>query len=632
MHLELSYHQEFTDLIEKHSQKLLDMDGIGKQLDISRFSKAFFAAGTTADASVDANANVSDTSNVAYTAEAPKPMFRLNSYYMVWKHARKLFGKAVADKMVSHQIEGDIYINDFHGIAAGSPYCFNYSSYDIMLGGLTMDTRVKSFPPKYLYSFKSQLEQFVIIASNSTLGATGLADLLIVLSLYARRILRDKKDSHFTFADEEACWKYIEETLVSFIYTVNFPLRANQSPFVNLSIYSQGFLENMVPGYLDPETGEAADIELVQKLQRLYCEIMNTELRRTPLTFPVTTACFDVDDHGNISDERFLNEVAELNLEFGFINIYCGKSSTLSSCCRLRSETDNEYFNSFGAGSTKIGSLGVVTVNLPRLAYVAMKHRDPEFFFSLLEEEVKLAQRINHVKRSIVKKRVESGNLPLYTLGFMDLNKQYSTVGVNGLNEAMEILGYDILTEEGQSKVLRTLDTINAVNDALQKTFKAPHNCEQVPGESVSIKLAAKDRLLGYNKSYNIYSNQFIPLTTKASLLDRIKLQGMFDKHFSGGAICHLNVEQKITDPSTVAALIKKCAKSGVVYFAINYNIQRCESGHMSVGRGSSCVICGGKITDNFTRVVGFLSAVKNWHKVRREEDYPERQFYEEVK
>jgi anaerobic ribonucleoside-triphosphate reductase len=140
--------------------------------------------------------------------------------------------------------------------------------------------------------------------------------------------------------------------------------------------------------------------------------------------------------------------------------------------------------------------------------------------------------------------------------------------------------------------------------------------------------LAQKDELLKYNNKYKIYSNQFIPLITKADMLDRIKLQGLFDKHFSGGAIAHINVETPIQDEQQIVDLIKTCAKMGVVYWAINYNLQECEKGHMSVGRGNQCSICGSEIINNYTRVVGFLTNTKNWHKIRRERDYPNRQFY----
>ena len=115
----------------------------------------------------------------------------------------------------------------------------------------------------------------------------------------------------------------------------------------------------------------------------------------------------------------------------------------------------------------------------------------------------------------------------------MSLERQYSTCGFIGMNEAVELMGFDILKEEGQQFALEILDAINKVNDEMSKRYKVPVNCEQVPGENSAVKLAEADRVLGYNKQYTIYSNQFIPLTKKADIYDRIKLQSIFDKHLS---------------------------------------------------------------------------------------------------
>jgi ribonucleoside-triphosphate reductase len=546
MYFHISYDPDFDTLMlhlqTKYGKKLFDLDGIGKQTDMNLFAKEFFTnpSSTTADVSVDSNANVDSRDVIVYNHELPKPFFRYNSYYLLWKTLKKLYGQEAAHSIIEQQICGDIYINDFSDV--GRPYCMNYSTYDIMLEGLPMITKIASIAPKHLYSFKSQLEQFVVIAANSTLGATGLADVFIVMSYYVKNLLTRKADAGFRFAAEADCWQYVKENLVSFIYTINQPMRGNQSPFTNVSVFDEYFLKELCPSYIFPD-GSSPDIEIVQKVQSIFLDVMNEELRRTPVTFPVVTACFSIDEDRSIRDEAFASLIAEKNHEFGFINIYCGKTSTLSSCCRLRSETDNEYFNCFGAGSTKIGSLGVVTMNLPRLA---LKYKESESeFFDALQELVRVCAQVNYAKRTIIRKRIEQQALPLYSFGFVTLDKQYSTAGVTGINEMCDILGYDILTIEGQAFVLECLHTINAVNQEMQEEYGAPHNCEQVPAENSSIKLAAKDRYMGYETGYQIYSNQFIPLTTKADLLDRIKLQGLFDRHFSGGAICHLNLDSE---------------------------------------------------------------------------------------
>jgi ribonucleoside-triphosphate reductase len=239
-----------------------------------------------------------------------------------------------------------------------------------------------------------------------------------------------------------------------------------------------------------------------------------------------------------------------------------------------------------------------------------------------------MCAKINHAKRKIVQKRIDNGNHPLYDLGFIDINTQYSTCGINGFNEAISYLGQDIKTEEGTQLGLEIINVINTVNDKMQKRFKTPHNCEQIPAENVSIKLAKKDQLLKYQTEYNLYSNQFIPLIVNADLLDRIRLQGVFDKHFSGGSIMHISCDERLEDVEDMKLLIKTCAKQGVIYFAINYLLRKCKNGHMTVGSSNICSICGEEIEDFYTRVVGFLTNIKNWHKVRRTEDAPNRQMY----
>ena len=630
MYFKTTYDQEFDDLYmhlkAKYPDALFDLDGIGKQMDMSEFSRNFFASKVTADASVDANANVSSNSVVAYDVELPKPFQRLNSYYVLWKEMKRLYGLPVANMTVEANLCGDIYTHDMHGIAAGKPYCFNYSTYDILMKGLCMASKVKSKPPKYLHAFKSQLEQFVIIASNSTLGATGLADLLVTMSYYVSNILETKSDAHFKFATEEDCWTYVKEMLDSFVYSVNFDLRANQSPFTNVSVYDNYFLDKLCDDYIFPD-GSSPNKEIIQKLQEIYLDIMNAELRRgVPLTFPVTTACFSIDADKNIKDEEFLEMIAKKNLEFGFINIYCGDSSTLSSCCRLRSEQKSEYFNSFGSGSSKIGSLGVCSINFARLAF---KHKgDEDGYFEELKYLIGMCARVNNAKRKIVEKRIKNGNEPLYTYEFMDLSKQYSTCGVNAMYESLEQMGYDITTEEGRNFALRIINTINTENAKYEKQYGAPHNCEQVPGESLSVKFAEKDKIMKYQNEYDLYSNQFVPLIASADLLDRIDIQGTLDKYFSGGSILHLNCDTRIEDYRDLMDLIKVTAKKGVIYHAINYVLQLCEDGHMSVGTDGVCSICGKPIIEEYTRVVGFLTNVKHWHKVRRKADYPKRKFY----
>ncbi len=628
MYIRTTYDNDFEDIFmhlkSKYPRKIFDLEGIGKQTDMTVFSKDFFESKTTtADISVDSNSNVDDMSVIAYNVELPKPFFRLNSLYLTWKYLRVLYGLEVANKAIEMQVSGDIYINDFSGI--NQPYCYNFSSYDVMVNGLPFVKKVQSNPPKHLSSFMGQLIHFSVYASNSVLGAVGLADVLIVASYYVDKLFKENQNK----VPDNYLWKQVKQELQSFIFSCNQPFRGGvQSGFYNLSIFDDEFLNKMCQEYVFPD-GSSPNKETIKKLQIIYLDLMNETLKYTPITFPVTTACFSIDENKNIKDKEFLNLISEKNSEYGFINLYFGETSTLSSCCRLRSSIKNEYFNQFGAGGTKIGSLGVVTMNIPRMAIKARGNVDR--FFEILTETTEYAIKINNTKRHLLKKRINSNSLPLYKLGFMSIDTQYSTVGVVGLNEACNFMGLNILKEDGQNFIDKILDTINNINDKASKKYNAPHYTEQTPSENSAIKMANKDKILGYQNEYEIYSNQFIPLTVNADLLDRIKLQGKFDGKMSGGAICHLNIEERINDPKLIEELILVSAKAGVVYMAINYNLQKCEKGHLTVGKNQSCSICGSQIIDNYTRVVGFLVNTKNFHQTRREFDYPNRVFYKGI-
>lgn len=632
MLIDYSSDTDFDKFIEEFkdnymSSELATLDGIGKQTDMIEFSKKFFSKSgqAAADVSVDSNANVDDISVISYEAEVPKPMFRFNAYYLLWKYGKKLFGREEAEELCRAQFYKDFYINDFHKFAS-MPYCFNFSCLDVVFSGLSFVNKIKCRPPKHVMSFINHIIQFVNYASNSVAGAVGLADFLICLSYYY-----DKESVVGAVTDVE-----MKQHIQSFIYSMNQPIRSgNQSAFTNVSLFDDFFLDKLCGEYVFPD-GSHPNKESVKKLQDMYMDVMNETLDDTPCTFPVTTACFSVDKDRNINDIQFLKTVCEKNLKYGWMNFYAGSTSTLSSCCRLRSEADHEYFNTFGAGGTKIGSLSVTTINLPRIAYIA-KHEGhmygydkKELFLNNLKKLVRQCAEVNAIKRHIIKIRIKNGNLPLYTLGFMDLKKQYSTCGLNGINEAVEILGYDILKGDGQNLVLDILTTVNMVNKEQEKRFNYPHNCEQTPSENSAIKLAQADKILAWNDKYEFYSNQFIPLTVQTDMLNRIILQGMFDSFMTGGAILHLNVAEPIEDVSSLMDLIKSSVKRGVIYQAVNYVLNVCKDGHVSVGRDvQTCPVCGNHITDKLTRVVGFLTNTKNWHKTRREHDFPERKFYD---
>jgi len=600
---DFSYDHEFVELYESVDTKLLDLEGIGWQLDTPKYFNTLLKQSTMADENVDGNANVSQINMVSLQAESRAPWDKLNGDYKIWKESKHIYGIRVANRMFIRHIHGDIYKHDSRKV--DFPYCYNYSCMKLATLGLPFNEK-KSDPPKHLTSFISQLINFVTIASTNQAGACGLADLLIVAAWYV------DQDSALTTKD-------IRQELQSFIYSVNQPFRGGiESPFTNVSIYDDYFLDSLLPEYIFMD-GSSPKKATVKRLQRIFLDLMNDTIEKIVNTFPVITGCIGLKD-SKIQDKIFLDELCKFNQKFGFLNFYAGDTSTLSSCCRLKSNTKNEFFNMFGSGSTEIGSASVASICLPTVQS-----------FEDLEGRVEDALRTNHVRRKIIQDNIDRGLLPLYTHGFMHLQKQYSTIGLVGIYEhIIDSVDYELSLSEYTLRVESLLDKVQQICDKWSKKHGYPVNIEQIPGEGAAVKLAAKARYHGVDNKY-VYSNQFIPLTHPADMLDRIEIQGKLDKLFSGGSILHLNVSEEVKDYKDEVKLIEYAISKNVIYFARNSNIYRCEEGHVLVGRVDKCSICGKKITDNFTRVVGFLTNTKNWSKVRREKDYPNRKFYNNI-
>ena len=713
MQLNLNYDHNFVELWNKiktkYPEELLETDGISdNQLDIGEFSKNFMSSDNTANASIDANGNVAHISMATYNKEVFKPLSKLNGYYLMWKEIKKQYDLKTANEAVEKAVNGDIYVHDSTNFSLA--YCFNYTAYDIVLAGLPSWTGIaQTRAPKTLKAYTRQVINFLIAAGSQQMGATGIADFLIFFSWFVQRSLegvyieegldinnfKDRK----TF--EEAVWRHAKSELTSFIYDINFNYRSDQTLFTNVSLYDNYFLENLLSEIKMPEVPNKIDKNVVMEVQKMYMKIMNEELRRTPLTYPVTTATFtryneeeiivyfednttekynqfdkvkvkagifendknvidlEVGDIVNgkaitkikrkvikenlLRDKKFVETVAKENLEFQFINMFNGESSVLSSCCRLRSnmnDLEKETFGSIGgSGSAKIGSIGVVSINLPRVAF-KYKKGEIESVEKEIEKLTELSIKINYARRMLIKDKIERNMLPLYADGFMILNRQFSTTGVLGGFEFSEILGKDITTEEGLEYQINMLKVIRDTQDRLHETcekYKAvPFNVEQVPAETAAPKLAKKDKILNYNNvGYDLYANQWLPLQKTVNLLDRIRIAGALDNsgHLNGGSILHINADQKLTDYKLMEEMIYNVAKSGVSYWAINFDMVYCKSCKrfdIDEHGKHKCKFCGSTDIERYIRVVGFLTPVKSWSQTKQEADYEKRQFYKE--
>ena len=637
--LSQSYQTDYRDfmnqMLDKYGVEMFNLNGIGEQLDFNKSIKKMVASSTMADTSVDPNSNTNIITPGQVFNEVAKAHSLLHNHYRVWKFFKKSKGLEFANDLMERKLSGQIYIHDFSSFL---PYCYNFDPLHFALLGIPkeLDGKGESLPPQNLESFFGILQDILPIFAKNLAGACGIATLFPVLSIFVQKsIMEGNKVDKFCLASEEDVWRHLKTKLTSLLYNLNRPGRdGSQSLFTNVSIMSPSFLEETCKDMtIAFKNGMVitADVETTLKIQDIWVEMFNEESKRRLFTFPVQTlsiATEVVDGKTVIKDEEFFERMMKKNVMLAAQNVYDGDSSTLSSCCRLRSDKSKIFTNSLGGASSSIGSFGVCTVNL---ATLALRYKDNESkFWEELEKNINYCQEVNRCKMNFIKKDIKAGVHPMYDLGFVSLDHQYATLGINGLYECCVELGHDYRNENDREFVEKLLKHINQKNDEYgENILHHIVNVEQVPAENVSVKLAKMDKLQGINDKYEIYANQFIPLvtTTEGGILDRISIQGELDEFFSGGSILHINLDQEC-NVNDFIQLGKYAIQSGVRYFGINYPTNFCHECHKSfVGKVDTCPHCGSKNFETWARIVGYCIPINNYNKVRRKE-YGDRIFY----
>lgn len=348
--------------------------------------------------------------------------------------------------------------------------------------------------------------------------------------------------------------------------------------------------------------------------------------------------------NGEYKDKKTSQAVVYHNWYYGFndVNIMNVEEATsIASCCRLVSDQElmeqgNRVFNSIGGSELDLGSTKVVTLNLVRLALLCGRLSR---FYELVRENVKLIHKYHYAHRKTLQKSIDKGMLPLYSHEMMSIDNQFATVGINGVFEAMKILGgvkenkngY-AYTDRGVKIAEEIFAVINKENEMTPKKYGFVSNVEQVPAESAAIKLNKKDRLYFGNRIINkklsedcyIYGNQWIPLKEPASIWDRIEAAKL-DKYCGGGAILHINLGENFNSFEDAWKFTVGLAKKGVQYFSYISLIDICEQDHSFFG--DKCPICGNKSISKGIKIVGYL-VKQDSYKEERKQELLERNFY----
>ena len=507
--------------------------------------------------------------------------------------------------------------------------CYAYDITRLATEGLFFLKNYNAQSPKHLSTYFDDVIEYVSYMCNRSSGAVGLPNLLI-WSFYFWK--KDCENGYYIKNPEY----YLRQSFQKFIYRLNQPfLRVDQSSFTNVSIFDRNYIESLFGGVIFPDGTMAIDyIEEIIVHQKRFMEVVSEIRSENMFTFPVLTYSLLFKD-GKFVDEDFARWCSDHNTIWNDSNFFVSDNvGTLSNCCRLLSDTTklDAFINSIGGTALSIGSVKVNTTNLMRVYYETGS--DEEKYIELLRHRIELCCKTLDCVRHIIQRNIEKGLLPNYCDGGMEMSKQYNTVGILGLYEVIEAfgytttddLGYVSYTDKGIEFASKIFDVINDVKDNFTNEYSI--NIESVPAERAAVILCQKDNAL-YNPTSDkfIYSNQWIPLTTKCTIKEKLRLSSILDKRCGGGAIAHINLEANFPNKDVAWDMLNTIAKSGVIYFAFNTRINECKNHHGFVGT-DVCPNCGEGVYDTYQRVVGFLVPSRAYSKDRFKE-FTARKWYD---
>ncbi len=569
-----------------------------------KFIDQYINAQNAADGStVDANANVTSKNIATMEAELNKDVNIQVNRALMKRKIKALFGEELANEY-TRQIEShEIYVHDETSL---KPYCVSISMYPFLFDGLTK-LGGESRAPQHLESFCGEFVNLVFAVSSQFAGALATVEFLMYFDYFAAK---DYGENYLQ--DHE---KLIGNHLQHVVYAINQPAAARgyQSVFWNISLYDEAYFTSMFSDFVFPDMTKPT-WESVKKLQVFFMKWFNIERKKAILTFPVVTAAMLVND-GKPVDEEFTDMCAEELSQGNSFFIYQSENAdSLASCCRLRNEiSDNTFSYSLGAGGVATGSINVITLNMNRLVQKGVN----------IVEEVRKIQKYQVAYRKLIEAYESAGLLPVYKAGFISLDKQFLTIGINGMVEAAESQGIAAKnTTAYKTFVNGYLKAIYDENKKAKQNYGYMFNTEFVPAENLGVKNAKWDKEDGLKVSRDCYNSYFYVVEDQdTNTLDKIQLHGNdIIQYLDGGSALHLNLEEA-PNKEGFKKLIHATAVSGCNYFCFNIRITICnECEHIDKKTTYSCSACGTKNVDHATRVIGYLKRVSSFSSKRQSE------------
>ena len=571
----------------------------------------------------DANANVEKKNIATLIGELPKSNFiRLNRRLLCDK-IKDMYGKELSDKYLYLLNNHFIYKNDETSIAN---YCASITMYPWLLDG-TRSIGGNASAPTNLKAYCGGFINMVFMVSSMLSGACATPEFLMYMDYFIRK---EYGDEYYKECDkvvdlslkQRTIDKVITDYFQQVVYSINQPTGARnfQSVFWNVAYYDRYYFESLFGEFRFPD-GTRPIWESLSWLQKRFMRWFNEERLRAVLTFPVETMALLSKD-GDIIDTEYADFTAEMYAAgHSFFTYVSDNADSLSSCCRLRNEIqDNGFSYTLGAGGVSTGSKSVLTININRCIQYECRNNIPQFQF--IGEVIDLMHKVQIAYNENLKYLQSKGMLPLFDAGYIAINRQYLTIGVNGLVEAAEFLSLPIDDNPQYQKFVEDVLGLIEKYNHQYKSKELLFNCEMIPAENVGVKHAKWDREDGYRVPRDCYNSYFYRVEDDSlNLIDKFRLHGKrYIEHLTGGSALHANLEEHLSQ-AQYRQLLRVAAQEGCNYFTFNIPNTVCnDCGHIDKRYLHECPECHSKNLDYLTRVIGYMKRVSSFSQARQEE------------
>jgi len=569
----------------------------------------------------DANANVENKNLATLIGELPKSNFIRLNRRMLTDRIKDMYGKEVSDRYLDLLNNHYIYKNDETSLAN---YCASITMYPWLISG-TASIGGNSKAPTNLKSFCGGFINMVFMVSSMLSGACATPEFLMYMNYF---IGLEFGDDYYLNTDrivdlskkQRTLDKVITDCFEQIVYSINQPTGARnfQAVFWNISYYDRFYFESLFGEFYFPN-GTQPHWDSMNWLQKRFMKWFNQERTKTILTFPVETMALLSAD-GDAKDKEYGDFTAEMYAEgHSFFTYMSDNADSLSSCCRLRNEiTDNGFSYTLGAGGVSTGSKSVLTINLSRCIQDSARKGKHYLFF--LEEVVDLVHKVQVAYNENLKYMHEKGMLPLFDAGYINMSRQYLTIGVNGLVEAAESLGIEITDNP---KYLEFVQQVLGLIEYYNKKYRTKDmmfNCEMIPAENVGVKHAKWDKRDGFKVNRDCYNSYFYIVEDESiNILDKFRLHGhKYIEHLTGGSALHMNLDEHLSK-GQYKQLLRVAVQEGCNYFTFNIPNTVCNScGHIDKHNLKTCPVCNSQDVDYLTRIIGYMKRVSNFSESRQ--------------